>query len=179
MEPNHLGLVGSCQIAAHVHRDGCIVWASMPRCDAPPVFGSLLDARGGGSCLGGGEPFARTERRHCVLSWGVPVDPLAPLCDRFLQQTVRHWQHCVKQCDIPPTCQDEVIRSALSLQLNCCEDTGAFVASLATSIPEAPGLSEDLDTANGVTWGNIPQAHSHVGLIHAGFAVAPPWSRLA
>jgi GH15 family glucan-1,4-alpha-glucosidase len=249
-----LGLIGNCQIAAHVHRSGAIVWSCMPRFDSPPVFGALLDARQGGSfaigpadgasgqqryltntnvletrftCADGafrvidfaprfalhersfrpsklvrivepltgtprirvrcepvlgwtrarprrdvgshhisydgydselrlttdaalahldGEPFALGERRHFVLSWGEPVEePLEPLCERFLQQTVRHWRQWVKQCDIPPIYQDEVIRSALALKLHCYEDTGAIVAALTTSIPEAPGSGRTWD----------------------------------
>ena len=93
-----------------------------------------------------GEPFALTQRRHFVFSWGAPVEePLEPLCERFLQQTVRHWRQWVKQCDIPPIYQDEVIRSALALKLHCYEDTGAIVAALTTSIPEAPGTTRTWD----------------------------------
>lgn len=93
-----------------------------------------------------GEPFALTQRRYFVLSWGAPVEePLEPLCERFLQQTVRHWRQWVKQCDIPPIYQDEVIRSALTLKLHCYEDTGAIVAALTTSIPEAPGTTRTWD----------------------------------
>jgi GH15 family glucan-1,4-alpha-glucosidase len=33
-------------------------------------------------------------------------------------------------------------------------------------------LAEDLDPDTGEMWGNFPQAYSHVGLIHAAFAVA-------
>ncbi len=37
-----------------------------------------------------GQPFALTERKHFVLTWGAPVEePLAPLCDRFLQRDRR------------------------------------------------------------------------------------------
>jgi GH15 family glucan-1,4-alpha-glucosidase len=36
-------------------------------------------------------------------------------------------------------------------------------------------LSEDVDPASGVMWGNFPQAYSHVGLIHAAFAASPRW----
>lgn len=93
-----------------------------------------------------GEPFALAERRHFVLSWGAPVEePLESLCERFLQQTVRHWRQWVKQCDIPPTYQEEVIRSALALKLHCYEDTGAIVAAFTTSIPEAPGSGRTWD----------------------------------
>jgi len=87
----------------------------------------------------GSQSFALTEKRHLVLSWGQPVEePLAGLCDRFLLETSRYWQRWVKQCNIPANYQSEVIRSALALKLHCFEDTGAIVASMTTSIPEAP-----------------------------------------
>lgn len=87
----------------------------------------------------GGQPFALTERRHFALTWGAPIEePLQPLCDRFLGETVRYWQRWVKQCSIPPRFQAAVIRSALALKLHCFEDTGAIVASMTTSIPESP-----------------------------------------
>ena len=87
----------------------------------------------------GGQPFTLTDRRHLVLAWGAPIEePLAPLCDRFLNQTLRYWRRWVKQCNIPALFQEEVIRSALVLKLHCFEDTGAIVAAMTTSIPEAP-----------------------------------------
>jgi GH15 family glucan-1,4-alpha-glucosidase len=93
-----------------------------------------------------GRPFALTERRHLALTWGAPIEePLPPLCDRFLGETVRYWQHWVKQCNIPPLYQREVIRSALALKLHCFEDTGAIVAAMTTSIPEAPGSGRNWD----------------------------------
>ena len=50
----------------------------------------------------GGQPFTLTGRHHLVLSWGAPVEePLAPLCERFWNETARYWQHWVKRCDIP------------------------------------------------------------------------------
>jgi len=92
------------------------------------------------------EPFALTSRRHFVLAWGAPVEePLESLCDRFLRETVRYWQQWVKHCDIPPIFQGEVIRSALALKLHCYEDTGAIVAALTTSLPEAPGSGRTWD----------------------------------
>jgi GH15 family glucan-1,4-alpha-glucosidase len=92
------------------------------------------------------EPWALTERRHFVLSWGAPVEePLVPLCDRFLHETSRYWQTWVKHCAIPSVFQEEVIRSALALKLHCFEDTGAIVAALTTSIPESPGSGRTWD----------------------------------
>ncbi len=93
-----------------------------------------------------GQPFALTDRRHLVLSWGAPVEePLPGLCSRFLQETLRYWQRWVKECDVPPLFQQEVIRSALALKLHCFEDTGAIVAAMTTSIPEAPGSGRTWD----------------------------------
>jgi GH15 family glucan-1,4-alpha-glucosidase len=93
-----------------------------------------------------GEPFALTEKQHFVLAWGAPVEePLEPLCDRFLRETVRYWQRWVKHCQVPSLYQDAVIRSALSLKLHCYEDTGAIIASPTTSIPEAPGSGRTWD----------------------------------
>jgi len=94
----------------------------------------------------GGQPFTLTGRRHLVLTWGAPVEePLAPLCERFLGETSRYWERWVKQCDIPPLYQQEVIRSALTLKLHCFEDTGAIVAAMTTSIPESPGSGRTWD----------------------------------
>lgn len=94
----------------------------------------------------GGQPFSLTERKYLVLAWGAPVEePLAPLADRFLAETVRYWQRWVKHCNIPALYQREVIRSALALKLHCFEDTGAIVAATTTSIPEAPGSGRTWD----------------------------------
>ena len=93
-----------------------------------------------------GQPFTLTSRRHVVLTWGAPIEePLAPLADRFLAETVRFWRRWVKDCDIPPAFQDQVIRSALALKLHCFEDTGAIVAATTTSVPESPGSGRTWD----------------------------------
>ncbi len=86
-----------------------------------------------------GRPFTLTGRQHMILAWGAPIEePVAPLCERFLNETTRYWQRWVKQCEIPPMFQKEVIRSALALKLHCFEDTGAIIAAMTTSIPESP-----------------------------------------
>jgi GH15 family glucan-1,4-alpha-glucosidase len=94
----------------------------------------------------GGQPFTLTGRQHLALTWGSPIEEsLEELCSRFLAQTERHWQQWVKHCDIPPRYQHEVIRSALALKLHCFEDTGAIVAAMTTSIPEAKGSGRTWD----------------------------------
>jgi len=93
-----------------------------------------------------GQPFTLTERRHLVLTWGAPVEePLTNLSERFLSETQRYWQRWVKECNIPPLYQNAVIRSGLALKLHCFEDTGAIVAAMTTSIPEAPGSGRTWD----------------------------------
>lgn len=94
----------------------------------------------------GGQPFTLTGRQHLALTWGAPIEEsLEGLCRRFLDETERHWQRWVKHCDIPPRYQHEVIRSALALKLHCFEDTGAIVAAMTTSIPEAKGSGRTWD----------------------------------
>ncbi|HUO34919.1 MAG TPA: glycoside hydrolase family 15 protein [Candidatus Acidoferrum sp.] len=93
-----------------------------------------------------GEPFTLTGRRHLALTWGAPIEEaLPPLVERFFNSTRRYWERWVKQCSIPPLYQDAVIRSALALKLHCFEDTGAIVAAMTTSIPEAPGSGRTWD----------------------------------
>jgi len=94
----------------------------------------------------GGQPFVLNGRRHLALSWGPPVEEsLAPMSERFLAETSRYWRNWVKRCNIPPLYQEIVIRSALVLKLHCFEDTGAIVAAMTTSIPEAPGSGRTWD----------------------------------
>ena len=93
-----------------------------------------------------GEAFTLTGRRHLALTWGAPIEePLHSLSEQFLNETLRYWQNWVKQCNIPPLYQDAVIRSALALKLHCFEDTGAIIAAMTTSIPEAPGSGRTWD----------------------------------
>jgi GH15 family glucan-1,4-alpha-glucosidase len=93
-----------------------------------------------------GRPFTLTERKHLVLTWGQPLEePLAPVCESFLQQTARYWTRWVKHCNIPAYYQPDVIRSALALKLHCYEDTGAIVAAITTSVPESPGSGRTWD----------------------------------
>ncbi len=93
-----------------------------------------------------GQPFVLTSKRHLGLTWGAPIqEALSPLADRFLGETLRYWQGWVKHCNIPPLYQGEVIRSALALKLHCYEDTGAIVAAMTTSVPEAPDSGRNWD----------------------------------
>ncbi len=74
----------------------------------------------------------------------VPENPDA-LAQSFLAQTIEDWRTWVRGLSVPFEWQSEVIRSAITLKLCSCEDTGAIVAALTTSIPEAPNSSRNWD----------------------------------
>jgi GH15 family glucan-1,4-alpha-glucosidase len=64
---------------------------------------------------------------------------------RFWEQTVDYWHDWVRDLSIPFEWQDEVIRAAITLKLNAFDDTGAVIAALTTSIPEASGTARTWD----------------------------------
>src|SRR5262245_4536136 len=47
MRLEDLGLVGNCQFTALISRRGGVEWCCLPRFDSEPVFGRLMDPRGG------------------------------------------------------------------------------------------------------------------------------------
>lgn len=57
--------------------------------------------------------------------------------DQFLRETALYWHEWVRSLAIPFEWQRDVIRAAVTLQLNAVEDTGAIVAAVTTSIPES------------------------------------------
>ncbi len=60
-------------------------------------------------------------------------------------QTRKYWQLWVRGLATPLEWQEEVIRCAITLKLCQHEETGAIVAALTTSIPEAPGSTRNWD----------------------------------
>ena len=63
----------------------------------------------------------------------------------FYERTQEYWQRWVRNLAIPFEWQDVVIRSAITLKLNAFDDTGAIVAAVTTSIPEAPHSARNWD----------------------------------
>lgn len=61
------------------------------------------------------------------------------------QATRKYWQGWVRGLHIPFEWQDEVIRCAITLKLCQHEETGAIVAALTTSIPEAANSERNWD----------------------------------
>ena len=64
---------------------------------------------------------------------------------RFLEETSRYWREWVRNLAIPFEWQDAVIRAAITLKLNAFDDTGAIVAAMTTSVPEAAGSRRNWD----------------------------------
>ena len=65
---------------------------------------------------------------------------------RAMQElTGKYWRLWVRGLHIPLEWQDEVIRCAIALKLCQHEETGAIVAALTTSIPEAPNSARNWD----------------------------------
>lgn len=63
----------------------------------------------------------------------------------FLDRTIDHWRGWVRSLSIPFEWQEAVIRAAITLKLCNYEETGAIVAALTTSIPEAEGTQRNWD----------------------------------
>ncbi len=57
---------------------------------------------------------------------------------KMLERTTAWWRDWVHSLTIPEESRDAVIRAAITLKLNVSHETGAVIAAMTTSIPEAP-----------------------------------------
>jgi GH15 family glucan-1,4-alpha-glucosidase len=80
--------------------------------------------------LGPDEPFA---------------GPVLGAVEGMLADTVSDWREWVRSLYVPLDYQDVVIRAAIGLKLCVYEETGAIVAAMTTSLPEAPHSGRDWD----------------------------------
>ena len=70
---------------------------------------------------------------------------VAELGRHFCEETTAYWREWVRYLSIPFEWQEAVIRAAITLKLNACEDTGAIIAAMTTSVPEAAGSARNWD----------------------------------
>jgi len=93
-----------------------------------------------------GTPFALQRPVDLILG---PDESLAAslssIARDFDERTVAHWREWSRTLSIPFEWQTAVIRAAIALKLCHFEETGAIVAALTTSIPEAPGTTRNWD----------------------------------
>jgi GH15 family glucan-1,4-alpha-glucosidase len=71
--------------------------------------------------------------------------PITSTARDFDERTLDHWREWSRTLSIPFEWQSAVLRAAIALKLCHFEETGAIVASLTTSIPEAPGTTRNWD----------------------------------
>lgn len=76
-------------------------------------------------------------------------EPLSDNVDRlaqsFIAQTTTYWYDWVRGLNVPFDWQEAVIRAAITLKMCAYEDTGAIVAALTTSVPEAARTERNWD----------------------------------
>jgi len=63
----------------------------------------------------------------------------------FEEQTSLYWRHWTRRLALPLEWQDAVIRAAITLKMCQFEETGAIVAAMTTSLPEAPHSGRNWD----------------------------------
>lgn len=91
-------------------------------------------------------PFRLDQKFTFVLGLDEPIQSNVVTTGRkYVENTVRYWRDFVRGLALPFEWQDALIRSAITLKMCTFEDTGAIVAALTTSIPEAPGSQRNWD----------------------------------
>lgn len=71
--------------------------------------------------------------------------PLIETGREFLEQTIDYWHNWSRFLSIPFDWQKAVIRAAITLKLCSFDESGAIIAALTTSIPEAPHSERNWD----------------------------------
>ena len=70
---------------------------------------------------------------------------IAETARSFELETGAYWRTWTRRLAVPLEWQDAVIRAAITLKLSLFEDTGAIIAAMTTSVPEAPGSARNWD----------------------------------
>ncbi len=93
-----------------------------------------------------GRAFRLERSLHFFLGPDEPfVGHVGQTLAAMLHQTADHWRDWVRGLAVPLDWQKVVIRAAITLKLCQHEETGAIVAALTTSIPEAAGSGRNWD----------------------------------
>ena len=93
-----------------------------------------------------GRSFRLERSLHFFLGPDEPfVGNVTEVLASMLHQTAAHWREWVRGLAVPLEWQRTVIRSAITLKLCQHDETGAIVAALTTSIPEAANSGRNWD----------------------------------
>src|SRR5438045_876556 len=131
-------LIGDCETAALVGRDGSIDWLCWPRFDSPACFAALLgDARHGRWKIGCDK--ASVTRRYrpdtLILETEFETDEAAVA----LAETERFWREWASRCTATGPWAEQLRRSLITLKALTYAPTGGVVAAPTTSLPERIG----------------------------------------
>lgn len=98
------------------------------------------------TCVREERPFRLTRPLSFILGPDESLLESVPRTSRLMfGKTRTYWQDWVRGLAVPFEWQEAVIRAAITLKLCSCEDTGAIIAAITSSIPEAPGTSRNWD----------------------------------
>lgn len=95
-----------------------------------------------------GEETAFVLDRPATLVLGPDETLTAPVADvarTFHERTTEYWREWCRYLALPFEWQQAVIRAAITLKLCNFEETGAIIAAMTTSIPEAPNSGRNWD----------------------------------
>ena len=91
-------------------------------------------------------PFILDRPMTMMLGSDEPVPTaLADLAREWTEKTDDYWREFCRGLSIPFEWQEPVIRAAITLKMCSYEDTGAIIAAMTTSIPEAPNSGRTWD----------------------------------
>lgn len=93
-----------------------------------------------------GREFRLEEAQIFFLGPDEPFDgDLREVAHMMRDNTILYWRNWVRMLATPLEWQSDVIRAAITLKLCVHEETGAIVAAMTTSIPEAPNSGRNWD----------------------------------
>ncbi len=91
-------------------------------------------------------PFVLEAPITLILGPDEPLTrPIAETGRDFFENTQEYWREWVRYLSLPFEWQEVVIRAAITLKLCQFEETGAIVAAMTTSVPEAPNSGRNWD----------------------------------
>ncbi|MGJ0515619.1 MAG: glycoside hydrolase family 15 protein [Methylomicrobium sp.] len=91
-------------------------------------------------------PFLLEGPADMLLGPDVPLrHSIASTAREQYEQTHKYWLEWTRSLSIPYQWQEAVIRSAITLKLCSFEESGAVIAAMTTSIPEAPFSTRNWD----------------------------------
>ncbi|MGI9343417.1 MAG: glycoside hydrolase family 15 protein [Gammaproteobacteria bacterium] len=90
--------------------------------------------------------FTLTEPKHLILGNDESIpESVDKLTREHFGETKSYWQNWVRGLAIPFEWQEAVLRAAITLKLCTFEDTGAVIAAMTTSVPEAANSGRNWD----------------------------------